>query len=87
MRKYLAFFKANIENTLTYRGPIIIWLVGNLLSLMVMVAVWLAAEKEGNIADYTKNELITYYIVALFCSGRSVGTHFIWLRTRSKTVG
>jgi len=66
MKKYWAFCKANIQNAFIYRGPIFIWLAGNILSLVTIVAVWLSVSAEGPIGGYTKPELITYYVMTLF---------------------
>lgn len=66
MRKYLFNLWTNVQSSLTYRGQSLIWLVGNTLSLMVMVFVWLAANGSGVYGGYTKSELITYYILSLF---------------------
>lgn len=66
MRKYWAFFKANFQATITYRGPIFIWLVSNLVNLLVILTVWLSVSASKTIGGYTKPELISYYILALF---------------------
>jgi ABC-2 type transport system permease protein len=66
MKKYWAFCKANIQNTFAYRGPILVWLICNILSLIAIIAVWLSASTGQTIGGYTKSELITYYIAALF---------------------
>jgi len=66
MRKYWAFFRANIQNTLTYRGPIFVWLISNILVLATIVAVWLSSSAGQAIGGYTKPELISYYVTALF---------------------
>lgn len=66
MRKYFSFCKASIQNTFVYRGPILIWLASNTLSLVTAVAIWFSASAGETIGGYTKPELITYYVAALF---------------------
>ncbi len=66
MRKYYAFLKADLQNVLVYRGPMLIWLVSNALSLVVAIAIWFSSSAGETIGGYTKPELITYYVVALF---------------------
>lgn len=66
MRKYLAFYRISIQNTLAYRGPILVWRIGNLLSLLTVAALWLSAEGGATIGGYRKPELITYYIFVMF---------------------
>lgn len=66
MRKYLAYIRANIQFTLTYRGSMIIWLAANFISLAVISAVWLSSSGAELLGGYTRPELITYAIVSLF---------------------
>ncbi len=42
-----------------------VWLVGNTLSLLIMVLAWVAASGDGSYGGYSKSELITYYILSL----------------------
>jgi ABC-2 type transport system permease protein len=66
MRKYWAFCRANIQVTLTYRGPILIWLFSSVIGLIAITAVWFSASTGPLIGGYTKNELISYYLFSLF---------------------
>lgn len=66
MRKYWAFFRASVQNTLIYRGPILIWILSNLVNLVAIIAVWLSVSARDEIGGYTQPELVTYYVVALF---------------------
>lgn len=66
MRKYFAFYTGNIKNVLAYRGPIVVWIASNILNLLVILAVWMVAAGGSTFGGYTRNELITYYIVGLF---------------------
>lgn len=55
-----------MQNTFAYRGPMFIWLVGDLLMILSMIAVWNSATAQGKIGGYSRPELVTYYIVAHF---------------------
>jgi len=68
MRKYWAVTKTSIQETLAYRGPMLIWLFANMISALVMISVWSAVNNPGLIGGYQKSELITYYILSLFLS-------------------
>lgn len=84
MRKYWAFCKINIQNTVTYRGPILVWLICNTLSLMTIVAVWLSASGREIIGGYSKPELVSYYIAALFLEWIVGWFPFYWLSDEIK---
>lgn len=84
MRKYWAFCKANIQNTIAYRGPILVWLVCNILSLITIVAVWLSSSGGKTIGGYSKPELISYYIAALFLEWVVGWFPFYWLSDEIK---
>lgn len=59
-----------IQLALEYRGGVIIYRFIHLLSLMTIIAVWLASSSiDDQIGGYTKNELVTYYVVALALEG------------------
>jgi len=68
MRKYWAITRASLQETVAYRGPMLIWLVGNILQSVVMVCVWQATKADNLIGGYTKAELVNYYIASLFLS-------------------
>lgn len=63
MRKYWAIFNLNIQNSITYRGSMLIWLIGNLLGAIVMILVWQSSTAGKTIGGYTKPELINYYLI------------------------
>ncbi len=65
MRKYWHYYKLGMISTMAYRGPLVVWLLGNTLSLVAIIAVWQSATASSLIGGYTKSELITYYIVGL----------------------
>ena len=80
MRKYWAFFRGNIQNTLTFRGPLFIWLASGMLALLASVYVWFSANAGQTIGGYTKDELITYYILVLTISWIVNWMPFYWLK-------
>ncbi len=66
MRKYLYVYWISLQNALAFGwAMIVVFRLSNLLALIAIAAVWLAADAQGVIGGYTKNELITYYIVGL----------------------
>lgn len=84
MRKYWAFYSLGIQNTLAYRGPIFFWLAGNIISMVVMIAVWLSVDSDGVMGSYSKNELITYYIIAFGLEWFVNWYPFNWIREEIK---
>ena len=65
MRKYWHYYKLGLISTLAYRGPLLVWLLGNTLSLVAIIALWNSTTSGSLIGGYTKSELVTYYIVGL----------------------
>lgn len=51
---------------LTYRGPIVIWLLSNFLNAAVFALLWLSSSGQGTLGGYTRSELVSYYIIAIF---------------------
>jgi ABC-2 type transport system permease protein len=66
VKQYFTFFKNEFANTVVYRGPVLVWISSNILALLVITAVWTAADTGQTIASYTKAELISYYVVSFF---------------------
>lgn len=66
MRKYLTVYKMRLETTLIYRGSVIIYRLSNLFFLAMIIAVWFSANSTGNLGGYTKDSLITYYLIGSF---------------------
>ncbi len=66
MRKYWAFYKAGLQKMFVYRGPMIIWVIGNVLSFLTIVGVILSSQSGETLGGYTKPELITYYLIGIF---------------------
>lgn len=75
----------NLQNAVAYRGPILIWLVGNMVTLIIFISLWLSVETAGgDIAGYSKNELVTYYVVGLLLQW-IVGWYPTWIREDIKS--
>lgn len=66
LKKYIAFYRLSFENTVVYRGSILVWVLINAFYLVIIVNLWLSSSSGATIGGYLKNELITYYVVALF---------------------
>lgn len=81
----MAYMRMNIQNALSYRGPILIWLMSNVVTLVIFVSLWLSVETTGGkIADYSKNELVTYYVGGLLLQW-IVGWYPTWIRDEIKS--
>lgn len=85
MRKYLAYWRINLQSTLAYRGPMVIWLTSNMVTLIMFVSLWLSAETTGgDIAGYSKNQLVTYYLCGLLLQWIVGWLPFYWLKDEIK---
>ncbi len=85
MRKYWAFYVSGLQNALVYRGQMLFWFLGDAVSVVMMLSLWLSVSATGLIAGYTKSELITYYILSLLLD-RIIGFfpgH--WVRNKIKS--
>ncbi len=69
MGKYWQIYKMKVAQTMMYRGAIVIYRLGNILSIGAVIAVWLATGTGSTLGGFTKDELITYYIIALVLQG------------------
>jgi ABC-2 type transport system permease protein len=87
MRRYYAFLRADLQNVFVYRGPMFIWLVSSALSLVVAIAIWFSASAGETIGGYTKPELITYYVAALFLQWLTGWFPFYGVRDEIKDGG
>jgi ABC-2 type transport system permease protein len=64
VRKYLTVFRVNCLNSLQYRAPTIIYILGYTLSISVLLFLWTAVYREGGrIGEYALSELVTYYLL------------------------
>ena len=64
MQKYLTVFRVNWQNSLQYRAPTIIYILGYALYISVLLFLWSAIYREGGrVGDYALSDLTTYYLI------------------------
>jgi ABC-2 type transport system permease protein len=64
VRKYLTVFRVNWLNSLQYRAPTIIYIVGYTLTVAVLLFLWTAIYRDGGrIGSYELSDLVTYYLL------------------------
>jgi ABC-2 type transport system permease protein len=64
VRKYLTVFRVNWQNSLQYRAPTVIYILGYTLYIVVLLFLWTAIYREGgHVGPYALSELVTYYLV------------------------
>lgn len=80
MRKYWQLFQISVGNTFAYRGPIVIWLLGNVITTLTFVTVWFSASTNGPIAGFSRNELVAYYIFGLLVNWLTNWFPFYWIK-------
>ncbi len=84
MKKYLAYTRMNIQNAFAYRGPMLIWLLSNMVTMIVFISLWLSSDAGGgNIAGLSKNELATYYLAGLWLQWIA-GWYPMWIKDQIK---
>ncbi len=66
LRLVAAFFQVEAKNTFVYRGMMLLWMIGWILSFLTMLFLWQAADVSGPIAGYDQKQLITYYFLGMF---------------------
>lgn len=63
MRKYRALFRSCWIDALTYRAESLVWLLGDTMPSLVMLALWLTVYRQREvIAGYTLSMMIIYYL-------------------------
>lgn len=65
MKKYWVYYKSGLQQTLAYRGPLLIWLVCNLLSMATGIAIWFSAANNQTLGGYSLPQLVTYYVIGI----------------------
>lgn len=65
MRKYWAYYKTSITQTIAYRGTLLMWLTCNFISMATIIAVWFSASNRNSLGGYTFHQLITYYVIGI----------------------
>lgn len=64
VRKYLTVFRVNWLNSLQYRAPTVIYVLGYTLYVSVLLFLWTAIYREGgHVGTYALSELVTYYLL------------------------
>ncbi|MEW6749634.1 MAG: ABC-2 family transporter protein [Candidatus Latescibacterota bacterium] len=78
LRKYLTVFRVNWLNSLQYRAPTVIYVVGYTLYVAVLLSLWVAIYRDdGRVGGYALNELVTYYLLQ-FVSNTIVVSYVSW---------
>lgn len=65
MKIFWAFAKASFGSNVTYRGAIVVWMLISLIRTGIALLMWLASSN-AVIGGYTKEEIISYYVVIMF---------------------
>jgi ABC-2 type transport system permease protein len=65
MRKYIIIFKNSLQEVIAEKETSIIWSISSAVGLIGMIVAWLASDKTV-IGDYTKSQLVTYYLIIFF---------------------
>ena len=65
-KKYIVLFKINWQNSLQYRFPLVVYIFGYSLYIIVLLYLWSSIYRDGQrMGTYTLPELTTYYILQL----------------------
>ncbi|KKU92139.1 MAG: hypothetical protein UY21_C0005G0028 [Microgenomates group bacterium GW2011_GWA1_48_10] len=67
-----------------YRGPLLVWSICSVLSVIEIVAIWLAADANSLIATYSRNQLITYSLLGTILGGLLNWNPFIGVKENIK---
>ena len=78
VRKYLTVFRVNWLNSLQYRAPTVIYIVGYTLYIAVLLFLWTAIYREGGrVGTYALSEMVTYYLL-MFAINTIVISYVSW---------
>lgn len=78
VRKWTALFNIFLMEGLAYRASIFIWVLTDVVPACIMPLMWLAAYGgRPEIAGYSPNQMVTYYIVMVFLTNIIV-SHLMW---------
>jgi ABC-2 type transport system permease protein len=74
----------NIQNAVAYRGPMLVWLASNMVTMIVFISLWLSADStSGIIAGLSKSQLVTYYLTGLWLQWIA-GWYPMWIKDQIK---
>ena len=68
MKKYLTFCKSIVQISIIYRGPMLIWVIGGMITMLVISAMWQTASGAQTLGGYTRSELVSYYLIGFIFS-------------------
>lgn len=67
MNKYLKITGNNAERHLAYRFRMMVWIIVDILQFVMFPFIWLSIfSGRADIAGFTKEDIVTYYVVAAF---------------------
>lgn len=65
MRKLLVFIKISFIDSLAERGDVFLYALGNFVTPVIIMTIWLVINKEGTNTLFTYNQLIVYYLASV----------------------
>ncbi len=78
VRKYLTVFRVNWLNSLQYRAPTVIYVLGYTLYIAVLLFLWTAIYRDGGqVGTYEVSEMVTYYLL-MFVINTVVISYVSW---------
>jgi ABC-type uncharacterized transport system permease subunit len=78
VQKYLTVFRVNWLNSLQYRAPTVIYILGYTLYVAVLLFLWTAIYREGGrVGPYELSEMVTYYLL-MFVINTVVISYVSW---------
>lgn len=77
LRQWAAVVRIYLADLLAYPATVTIWVLTDVVGAVVGPLVWLAAKHQGQIAGYTPEALVLYYVSMLLVGG-FVTSHFMW---------
>lgn len=83
MKKYLAIAKSTWQEYLTYRLNFFLEVIGGILAMLVIIALWCAiyqGNRQIRIGDYSLAEMITYLL------GAGLINSFLWLTQQGDEI-
>lgn len=63
MRKYLTLATLNLQYAFIYRGPLLIWVIGGLVTILAISSVWQSSTGADLLGGYSRQQLVSYYVL------------------------